>query len=219
MSTPKLTRKIQANISLAESIFWDGLGFTRGRFRGKLYTVEEDASKRKGSGIALVRAYRAYKELHEEHSLPLKRMHTLARHLMPAGRERYADYVFGYYKTPEDVQIQVAELAEVGRALAKSPETSDETRISSGRLFWFFNQLYAAQIPTPERGCSSSICSNCHEPVAFCDYICPSCGMEFIGPFGMPKVDDWQKLRLHQKRAYATSVYFGSNQGQLCRAN
>jgi len=90
---------------------------------------------------------------------------------------------------------------EAKRKEVLADKTPVEKRIKQGRLYKDKNgNIFAAQIRDPDRGCSASICSNCDEPIVFCNYICETCSYELIGAHGMVNLYLWKRLK-PKKRA------------------
>jgi len=208
-SERKLAQRIKACLKQAEDLLLTGL--TR---QGKVYYVEQDAVEKREASIAVIKAYRALSKLDGRHPNYWKRVYYLARDIV-RGNEDYLDYIFRAGKTPEFIRVAIKRIAKEGRALSLSEELPVQARISAGRLFLLLDEVYAAQIPDPKRGCSASLCTNCAEPVAFCDQKCSNCGMEFIGPFGFPNLFKWNRLTLPEKRKSVVEVYKRDNHGKL----
>lgn len=208
-SKRKVVQQIKACLKQAEDLLLTGLTQP-----GKVYYVEEDAVKRREASIAVIKAYHALRKLDGRHPNYWKRVYYLANAIV-GHEEDYLDYIFRAGKTPEFIRVRIKRIAKEGRALSLSEELPERARISAGRLFLLLDEVYAAQIPDPKRGCSASLCTNCAEPVAFCHQKCSTCGMEFIGPFGFPDLTKWNKLTLPEKRKRAIEVYKRDNHGKL----
>ncbi len=176
------------------------------------YYVEADSVRIKMVCIALASAYDLLTKSDEKYPDLRTRLYQIARRIIPLTSPiNFRNYIFNYGETPEELRKKVRKIAAIGRSLARSAKKSEEERIGEGNLFIFFNDLYAASIPSKH----GPFCSNCNEPVATCTQECPNCGYQFIGPFEMPDIEEWRESSPAQKRATVLKVLSTTNRGRL----
>lgn len=106
---------------------------------------------------------------------------------------------------------RLQEIASNAREISLANPSTVEERLTSAKLYSDGTSLYAAQLRDPKRGCSSSICTNCDEPIVFRDYECNVCDHELIGAYGLPRIEEWDTmdfpLRIKSlKRGYDSMV-------------
>jgi len=170
-----------------EKILLDGEKFPNGRACGDWENKRD--KKLENLLASLVEFYDSFNKSEDEISKELKnRIFYLARHIRP--KDCYTINI-------EDSKLsqEIVRIAEQGRDLSLINSSDVDTRIKDAHLYidsW--GNKFAAQLRDPKRGCSASICTNCNEPIAFCDYTCDTCNYELIGAHGMPKVEDWNKM-------------------------
>lgn len=84
---------------------------------------------------------------------------------------------------------------------------TEQQRLESGQLYKTeYGIIMAGNIP---RVGSSSICSNCSEPISFAQTVCYCCKYPTIGPHGYPRISipDWKDLKPKLKISYHASAF------------
>jgi hypothetical protein len=110
------------------------------------------------------------------------------------------------------------QLSESSDATWTSPDPVISTVVKqTDRTFKIGNSFeFAIQIPDNTVGCSGSKCSNCGNDAAYCDQVCQTCRLPFIGPHGFPQLPTWQALSSNDKLHLVETIYGSSiNEGRL----
>lgn len=163
---------------------------------GKPYDYREEEAKILFSVPKIVQAYDLAQELSEKESGSfLKLIFYLARNL----DRRYNESDLNTCTKDKSLLKKIKEIASEGRLLSLSVPKTTEERIASAKLYSDELNIFSAQLQDPKRGCSASLCTNCDEPIAFCDYTCPTCNYELIGAHNMPTVEKWLDIGLPQR--------------------
>jgi len=202
--------KISSLLIEAESQVFNKLVYTT-------YYVHVDAEERKRVAKRIVKSAALMKKYGIVSPEFLSRIHFLARCIVQYDANDNDDYIFGIAKMSPQLISDIREIAEEARVLSKSTkETTIAKRLKTNRLFQVRQWTMAAQIIQPHRGCSASICSNCYEPTGFCENRCCNCGYLFVGPFEMPTVQEWDKMKPQEKIRKVLEVYANEpNHGRL----
>lgn len=156
---------------------------------GRVYDPEISEVRLIISAPGIVRAYDYYQVFNKllgERTDLLNRIFYLARDIDKDHDLKYA--------VKDSIRRKIGQIAEEGRTLSLENPAIIEERIRLGKLFSDGSHTFAAQLMDPKRGCSASLCSNCDEPIAFCDTTCKTCSYELIGAHAMPTVEDWERL-------------------------
>jgi hypothetical protein len=156
---------------------------------GKPYDPVESEAKLAISVPALIRTYSSYgvlKHLFGEKPKLLKRIFYLARDV-----DEDMDLKNAVNSTQKGL---IHHIANQGRSLSLKTPRTIEQRVKTAKLFTHDNHFYGAQLKDPKRGCSSSVCSNCDEPIVYSDVKCKTCNYELIGAHGMPTIEEWEKM-------------------------
>lgn len=187
-----------------------GLDFPSGRSMDGKRDIEE----RQFSSGRIVDAYNLLRSSGEDRPDLLERIYLLAR-LLYTG-DGYNLFCFRSAQIPDHMMSALKMIADQGRAKGRHGDcVSAHASIAQGRIFVFGNILHAVSLPNPRAGYSASLCSNCFEPVAFCNGKCSNCSLPFIGPFGAPKVDEWQKMGKSEKESIALELFASENHGRM----
>ncbi|MCK4670831.1 MAG: hypothetical protein KAT43_06520 [Nanoarchaeota archaeon] len=174
--------EINEQISHVEEVVLDGERFPNGR----PYDGAEARRKLQIAVPRIIRTYETLQEIEEEHQDLLTRIFYFARDL--------SDDNDLWFFEDKDQTKKLCEIAKQGRELSLANPATEEERIKQGRLYRYKDEsVFAAQIQDLRRGCSASVCSNCDEPIAFCNYECPVCNYELIGVHGMgDRSEQWR---------------------------
>lgn len=207
--------KTEEILEKAEAEILKGLSFPRGR----LYVEVEDVQEKKTVIPLIVEAYML---LSPQDDKKLKdRIYFLARFIvrLTKSNEEKEEFQEVIIKTglPAKLIEQLEEIADVGRRLGRYDSKFKQDDELQGRLFSIKDKEWAVQVPNPKAGCSASVCSNCDEPVAYCDEKCPNCHYSFIGPSGIPVLEEWEKMNSEKRLNLVEKVYKNSlTDGQIC---
>ena len=147
---------------------------------GRAFEVTEVVDKNSFAAVRLVKAYCSLKENKIELPDLFRRIYYLARCVVGCERIDRDIYFLQAGRVDEGEIKALCDIANEGRILENTNDLSVEDRIKAQRLFEEGLRVSAAQYQTPKKGCSASICSNCYEPVAFCDKLCVNCHYPFI---------------------------------------
>jgi len=186
---------IEKLIADTKGILLDGLKYPNGK------TVDTDYEEKKLRYVLpnITKAYSHLLKTEKENLTLLSSVRYLAR---------VADHNIGYVDymlRDKPLQIHfVRYIANKAREFSlKNPKTKEE-RIEQAKLYSvadFFDEcVFAASLRDQKRGCSSSVCSNCDEPIVYCDYACEVCKHELVNAHDMPTIEEWEKLDLYQKK-------------------
>ena len=108
----------------------------------------------------------------------------------------------------EDIRFQLLNIAKEGRHLSLAIPPTFEERLGLAKLYKSkYNEIFAAQLKDPKRGCSASVCTNCDEPNAFADYKCNICGYELIQARGMPILEEFKEASATEKYKMLSNGY------------
>lgn len=92
--------------------------------------------------------------------------------------------------------------------------------IAEAKLYRVMDSFpFALQIPDLEVGCSGSRCTNCSGAVAYCDHVCTHCFAPFVGPYGLPQINEWLQLNVADKLNYARDMYWKNNHARIAYEN
>lgn len=208
-SFPKKTTDVEDELSMAELLIFKQIpGYTN------------EADRERDLIVAVIKAYGLSKRVKGDVSSLLERIFFCARcAIRICSDDVSADYQEGIIRGTElnrRVIGRIKKIAQEGRLLEKNMKTiSFEQRRASGRIFIINRKMFAVALRQKRRGCSASVCGNCHEPVAFADGSCPNCQLPFIGPFGMPELDEWERMSPRAKEKLARKIYHRPKQGRL----
>jgi len=175
--------KAQEILYGVEKVLFQGEQFSGGRE----WTAERDIEEM-SQNPEIVRAYNLIKSYAGDHSDLLTRTYALARDNASTN----------YFGGPKEGLEEVRRIALEGRDLSLSIPKTLRERVVLGKLFADGVYIFSAQIDDPKRGCSASICSNCDEPIAYCDTECGVCDYELIQ--GLPRFEEWVELTSQEKR-------------------
>lgn len=171
-----------------KEVLLDGLKFPNGRN----YSREDELKKLQIATPIIISAYNVFKKSQDDGFM----IFYLARTVNQKIEHESGIKALINNSTINDLQT----IAKEGRiSYLMVPET-DEERIKSAMLYKNkSNEVFAAQLKDPKRGCSASICSNCYEPNAFSSYKCDMCNHELIQVHKMPTIEEWLNSNLETK--------------------
>jgi len=208
-SFPKKTTDVEDELSMAELLIFKQIpGYTN------------EADRERDLIVAVIKAYGLSKRVKGDVSSLMTRIFFCARcAIRICSDDASADYQERVLKRTglnSGMIGRIKKIAQEGRLLEKNMKTiSFEQRRLSGRIFIINRNMFAVALPQKRRGCSTSVCGNCHEPVAFADGSCPNCRLQFIGPFGMPEFDEWKIMSSRSRSKLTQKIYRLPKNGRL----
>jgi len=184
-------------------VLLDGKKFPHGR----PFDVEKEV---KEGEFTVPRVIEVYDSL-EQNDPRMQEIHYMARTL----DRNSGDYWFDHMRSQF---TRIHEIAQEGRQSRLKDLDTVEQRTASARLFDGGVGIFSAQATDPKRGCSASVCINCYEPIAFCDYTCPTCEYDLISSTNMPTIEDWEAMSVRDREqvlhvAYSQMVSTISSRG------
>ena len=204
-----MTKTVNELIEAAEERVLDGMKFPK----GKPYVLAEERERNDHVIPLLIDAFDRLREMADDESKGLlPRVFYLARSIAHPNNSPHL-----LRGALQESQIEAIHfIADEGRWQGRYDIVTVEERLNNGRVFLLDNGFYAAQIRDPKRGCSAGICSNCWEPVAFCNNICAVCDYTFVGPFeGMVSLDEWTALDLEGKQDLCRRIHGTASEGRM----
>lgn len=192
--------EIKKILSPVEEVLLDGEKFTTER----VYDHATHVKRLQVSVPGIVKAYDLFKLYLKENKIGSgeENRETLSK-IFYLARDIEGDfYLRDLSETgskEEGLIKRLHEIAKEGREMSLSNPKTVEDRIALAKLFFAGIDILAAQLQDPKRGCSASVCTNCDEPIAFCNYTCPACEYNLIGAHGMPTVEEWNNKDIQER--------------------
>jgi hypothetical protein len=216
--------EIEREIETLERIVFDALTYQRPVPHITPEGEQRELAKHRFAHPRLLGIYEALSDSGEEGSVLFLRCYTLARHLIHVDESLYGQCYLRFEQKngliPE-LTDAIRAIAREGRLAYRHTTLTQTEHLAVGRCFCI-DGFYAVNLLFPQRGCSSSSCSNCHEPSVFADQECGNCGLAFLGPFHdtlllsySPTRETWAMMPLEARIAEAETLYRHPNRGRL----